>query len=101
MAELGSSGKIPLTLPLPAEVAARLKLAAEAQKRPAAELAVDLLDRYSAPIAGRRTEESQHPVFVRLSPDRVEASVRLGHARHGHRIAPVLSGTTGGAASKA
>ncbi len=45
MAELGSSGKIPLTLHLPAEMAARLKLAAEARKRPAAELAVDLLDR--------------------------------------------------------
>jgi hypothetical protein len=46
MAEPAGSGKIPLTLQLPAEVAARLKMAAETQKRPAAELAVDLLDRY-------------------------------------------------------
>jgi hypothetical protein len=46
MAEPSQSGKIPLTLQLPAEVAARLKMAAETQKRPAAELAVDLLDRY-------------------------------------------------------
>ncbi|MCE5269453.1 MAG: ribbon-helix-helix domain-containing protein [Planctomycetaceae bacterium] len=38
--------KIPVTLHLPAEVAVRLKLAAESQKRPAAELAVELLDRY-------------------------------------------------------
>ena len=46
MTEPSSGGKIPLTLQLPAEVAARLKLAAEAQKRPAAELAVDLLERF-------------------------------------------------------
>ena len=46
MAEHGGSGKVPLTLHLPAEVAARLKLAAEAQKQAAAELAVELLDRH-------------------------------------------------------
>jgi hypothetical protein len=46
MAEPSPSGKIPLTLQLSAELAARLKLAAETQRRPAAELAVDLLERY-------------------------------------------------------
>ena len=46
MAESSSSGKVPLTVHLPAEVAVRLKLAAETQKRPAAELAAELLDRY-------------------------------------------------------
>jgi len=46
MAEPTSGGKIPLTLHLPAEVAVRLKLAAETQKRPAPELAVELLDRF-------------------------------------------------------
>jgi hypothetical protein len=46
MAEPSSSGKIPLMVHLSAEVAARLKLAAESQKRPAAELAAELLDRY-------------------------------------------------------
>jgi hypothetical protein len=56
MAEPGQSGKIPLTLHLPAEVAARLKLAADAQKQPAAELAVDLLDRFlpRLPSAGQK-----------------------------------------------
>ena len=55
MAEPGS-GKIPLTLHLSAEVAARLKLAADAQKRPATELAVDLLDRYlpRSPAGGQK-----------------------------------------------
>ena len=46
MVEQSTSGKIPLTLHLSAEVAARLKLAAETQRRTAADLAVDLLDRY-------------------------------------------------------
>jgi hypothetical protein len=46
MAEPDSSGKIPLTLHLPAELAARLKVAAGAQKRPAADLAVELLERH-------------------------------------------------------
>ncbi len=38
--------KVPLLLHLTADVARRLMLAAEVQKRPAAELAADLLDRY-------------------------------------------------------
>jgi hypothetical protein len=38
--------KIAVTLHLSADVAARLKMAAEAQKRPAADLAADLLDRH-------------------------------------------------------
>jgi hypothetical protein len=46
MAEQGASGKIPLTVYLSAEVAARLKVAAEAQRRGAGDLAADLLDRY-------------------------------------------------------
>ena len=46
MSEPSVSGKIPLTLHLPVEVAARLKQAAEAQRRPAADLAADLLDRH-------------------------------------------------------
>jgi hypothetical protein len=46
MTEQHTSGKIPITLQLSAEVAARLKLAAETQRRPAAELAAELLDRY-------------------------------------------------------
>ena len=46
MPEPSTGGKIPLTLQLPAEVAARLKLAAETQRRPAADLAAELLDRY-------------------------------------------------------
>ena len=46
MAEPSTGGKIPLTLQLSAEVAARLKLAAETQRRPPADLAADLLDRY-------------------------------------------------------
>ena len=46
MPEPSTAGKIPLTLHLTAEVAARLKSAAETQRRPAAELAADLLDRY-------------------------------------------------------
>ena len=38
--------KIPLTVYLSPEVAKRLKAAEAAQKRPAADLAADLLDRY-------------------------------------------------------
>jgi hypothetical protein len=47
-------GKIPITLQLSADVAARLKTAAETQRRSAAELAADLLDRYlpKPPSAG-------------------------------------------------
>lgn len=53
MAE-SSSTKIPVTVYLSAEVAARLKLAAETQKRAAADLAAELLDRYlpRTPTAG-------------------------------------------------
>ena len=40
------SDKIPLTLHLSADVARRLQLAAERQRRPAADLAADLLDQY-------------------------------------------------------
>jgi hypothetical protein len=46
MTESAASDRIPLTLYLSASLAARLKLAAESQKRPAAELAIELLDRH-------------------------------------------------------
>lgn len=46
MAEPNTAGKIPLTLHLTAEVAARLKSAAERQRRPVADVAAELLDRY-------------------------------------------------------
>jgi hypothetical protein len=45
-----------LTLHLPAELAVRLKVAAEAQKRPATEVAIDLLDRFlpRVPAGGQK-----------------------------------------------
>jgi hypothetical protein len=56
MADQSPIGKIPLTLQLPAELAARLKTAAETQRRSAAGLATDLLDRYlpKPPSAGAK-----------------------------------------------
>jgi hypothetical protein len=56
MTEPSSGGKIPLTLHLPAEMAVRLKLAAEAQRQSATDLAVGLLDRYlpQLPSAGEK-----------------------------------------------
>ncbi len=54
MSEQRAGEKIPLTVHLSAEVAARLKSAAEAQRRSAGDLAADLLDRYlpRPPAAG-------------------------------------------------
>jgi hypothetical protein len=46
MAEKPLSNRVVLTLSLTPDVAQRLQWAAEAQKRTAAELAADLLDRY-------------------------------------------------------
>jgi hypothetical protein len=46
MAQPPADEKIPLTIHLSPEVAKRLKAAAEAQKRPAADLVADLLDRH-------------------------------------------------------
>ena len=46
MAEPTPTAKIPLTLYLSADVAARLKSAAEKQRRAAADLAAELLDRH-------------------------------------------------------
>jgi hypothetical protein len=46
MPEPHATDKIPLTIHLSAEVAARLKQAAEAQKRTPADLAADLLGRH-------------------------------------------------------
>jgi hypothetical protein len=46
MTQPASGEKIPLTVYLSAELAKRLKTASETQRRPAAELAADLLDRY-------------------------------------------------------
>ena len=46
MTQQNASDKVPLTLQLSADVAKRLMVAAQTQKRPAADLAADLLDRY-------------------------------------------------------
>ena len=46
MSVLRPSEKIALTIYLSADVAGRLKLAAEAQKRPAIDLVAELLDRH-------------------------------------------------------
>jgi hypothetical protein len=46
MAEQTGGGRILLALHLSPELAARLKLASETQRRSAPELAVDLLERY-------------------------------------------------------
>ena len=46
MSDQRPTEKIPLTIYLSADVAHRLKLAAEAQKRSAVDLAADLLDRH-------------------------------------------------------
>ena len=56
MAESGTSGKIPLTLHLSAEVAARLKSTADRQHRPPADVAAELLDRHlpRTPSAGAK-----------------------------------------------
>ena len=54
MSEQRPGEKIPLTVHLSAEVAVRLKSAAEAQRRTPGDLAADLLDRYlpRSPAAG-------------------------------------------------
>jgi hypothetical protein len=46
MAEQNASQRIPVTVQLSPAVAMRLKMAAEARKLSAADLAADLLDRY-------------------------------------------------------
>ncbi len=46
MSEQRPTEKIPLTIYLSADVAGRLKLAAEARKRSAVDLAAELLDRH-------------------------------------------------------
>ncbi|MEN6450646.1 MAG: hypothetical protein ABFC96_09160 [Thermoguttaceae bacterium] len=46
MTEPSSSNRIPLTLHLAADVAARLQMAAASQKRPPEAVAAELLDRY-------------------------------------------------------
>jgi hypothetical protein len=56
MTQPASGEKIPLTVFLSSEVAKRLKAASETQRRPAADLAADLLDRYlpRLPAAGQQ-----------------------------------------------
>ncbi len=69
MAEPDSSGKIPLTLHLPAELAARLKVAAGAQKRPAADLAVELLHAICPdcrPAERRKSASRTHKQYVQV-----------------------------------
>jgi hypothetical protein len=46
MADKSPADKIPLTVNLPADLARRLKSAAEAHKRAAADLVIELLDRH-------------------------------------------------------
>jgi hypothetical protein len=46
MAEKSPDDKIPFTVHLPVDLARRLKLAADTQKRPAADLVVDMLSRH-------------------------------------------------------
>jgi hypothetical protein len=55
MTQPSNGDKFPLTLQLSADLAARLKLAADARKRPAADLVVELLDRHlpHPPPAGK------------------------------------------------
>ncbi len=56
MTQSTSCEKIPLTVYLSPELAKRLKAASETQRRPAADLAADLLDRYlpRLPPAGQQ-----------------------------------------------
>ena len=55
MTQPSAGEKIPLTLHLSADVAKRLEAAAQAQKRPAANVAAELLDRHlpRPPSAGQ------------------------------------------------
>lgn len=46
MAERSPNERLAITLELPPDVARRLMLAAEAQKRPVADVAINLLDRH-------------------------------------------------------
>jgi hypothetical protein len=52
MAEQNAGAKVPLTIHLSPELAARLKAAAEGQKRPAADVVAELLDRFLPRTAG-------------------------------------------------
>jgi hypothetical protein len=56
MTQPGKAEKIPFTLHLSADVARRLMQAAETQKKPAADLAAELLDQFlpRAPAAGQK-----------------------------------------------
>jgi predicted transcriptional regulator len=56
MAERSPADRLPLTLSLSPELARRLAQAAEAQKRPAAAVVLDLLDKYlpRADAGGKR-----------------------------------------------
>jgi hypothetical protein len=56
MAEPRGNEKIPLTIYLNADMAARLQMAAEAQKRAAAELVLDMLDRTLPQIRAAKTK---------------------------------------------
>ena len=70
MTQPNSGEKIPLTVYLSPDVAKRLKAAAEAQKRPAADLAADLLDRYlprPPPPGNKRAASRTRSVWCGLS----------------------------------
>ncbi len=61
MTQPTSGEKIPLTVYLSPEVAKRLKAASETQRRPAAELAADLLDRYLPRLPGAGQQKGSIP----------------------------------------
>ena len=56
--------KIPLTIQLSADVAARLKVAAEAQRRSPRRLCGRVAQSPSSPPASRRHDEGQHSLLV-------------------------------------
>ena len=61
MAQPTAGDRIPLTLQLPADVARRLMAAAETQKRAAADLAAELLDRYLPRLPGDGPKKGSIP----------------------------------------
>jgi hypothetical protein len=61
MAEQNTSGKIPLTIYLSAEVAARLKAAAETQRQTAGDLVAELLARHLPRLPGTGAKPGSIP----------------------------------------
>jgi len=61
MSEQSASERIPLTLYLSADVAKRLQLAAEAQKKAATDVATGLLDRYLPQVQAGKSSKGNIP----------------------------------------